>query len=196
MVENTNLSGDVIAISDGDLTMIDSTLRTRATVESGSSQYALLMSNGDVEIHDTVVEGFRPRTTLTNVDGTIVGSVFPTIFLGSGVNDLDIRSTTLDASGTTLTGSGLLPFGSSTGVKRVHMTDVVVVGIGSITAVSVGSDTNLLIEHSSVTEGRILGTGSAEIRFVSVDNSVGVTNQTCFAVARLDNSTFSDTTCP
>ena len=76
------------------------------------------------------------------------------------------------------------------------MTDVEVIGYGGITGSSVGTNTSLLMENSSLTNGRLLGLGTVELHFVTVDNSVAVTNETCFAVVRLDNSTFSDTTCP
>lgn len=76
------------------------------------------------------------------------------------------------------------------------MVDVEVIGYGGTSGTSVGTNTSLVMENSSMTNGRMLGTGSVELRFVSVDENIAIATETCFAVARLDNSTFSDTGCP
>jgi hypothetical protein len=200
LIENTNTSGDALVVDGGDLTLIDSVLRTRPTAETSVFQQALLVSNAEVLIEGSVTEGFRPRVRLTNVDGTIRGSSLVSVFLASGTNDLRISNTTFDATGTFLSGSGLLTMATdSTGTKAVRLNDVEMIGYSSPSelAVQIGSNTTVVMEHSSVVNGRIQGAGgSIEARHITVEAAVSVTNETCFASVRIDTGTFTDVGCP
>ncbi|MFK7956323.1 MAG: hypothetical protein AB8B96_09525 [Lysobacterales bacterium] len=197
IIENTHPLGDSLEVNDGDLTLIDSTLRTRPTAESGVSQRALLATDVNLDIQDSVMEGFRPRVTLNDTAGSIRGSSFRSIFVSTGNNQLDISHTKIDASPTLLSGGSLIAFGSSTSSVNVfNLNNVEMIGAGSLTGVSVGENTIMHVAFSTLLEGRFIGAGAVHLRHVTVDEPVSVTTETCFAVVRLDNASFNATTCP
>ena len=200
-VWNDQAAGDGLEFSERELVLLDSILRTDATV-TNSSAIALATSNADVQLAGVDNEGFRPAFRPSNSIVDIRESSLVTVFVSAGTSSVvTVRDSLIDSTGTANGGASQFAVTVKSGTAVFEFFGVDVRSAAS-TSVRL-RDATMLAEHSSFRRAApsafatISGdTGSSvTLRHSSVDGNVSVPTESCVGIARTDTGVFLDTAC-
>lgn len=201
-VWNDQAAGDGLKFSDGELVLLDSILRTDATV-TNSSAIALATSDADVELAGVDIEGFRPAFRPSDSIVDIRESSLVTVFVSAGTSSVvTVRDSLIDSTGTANGGASQFAVAVNSGTGAVFEFFGVDVKSAASTSVRL-RDATMLAEHSSFRRAApsafatISGDpgSSVTLRHSSVDGNVSVATESCVGIARTDTGVFLDTAC-